>query len=177
MQQLQQGAKPREFADPAAMMRHYREVQARTWSPRPVRPAPQPRDAAVAEAPAQPAPEAAAAEPVDAFWPVRLAPGAFLGDLRKWGPQRKTALRIIAQVAACHRLTVEDILGPSRKAPVIAARQDAMVEVFLARTDLSFPMIGRVFHRDHSTVVHAVKRRGFLGARDTRTARAAAGSA
>lgn len=164
MQQVQQGAKPREFADAAAMMRHYREVQARTWAPRPA--LARPTAATAAEPAHEPAPAVEAATEPAAPWPIRLAPGAVLGDLRKWGPQRKPALRIIAQVAACHRLTVEDIIGPSRKAPIILARQDAMVEVFLARTDLSFPMIGRVFHRDHSTVVHTVKRRGLLRARD-----------
>lgn len=170
MQQLQQGAKAREFTDAAAMMRHYREIQARTWAPRTIQAPPRPRPADLVATPsaaqAPSAPEAETALEPSAPRPLRLAPGAFIGDLRKWGPQRKVALRIIAQVAACHGITVEEILGPSRKMAIITARQDAMVEVFLARPDLSFPMIGRIFHRDHSTVVHTVKRRGLLRARD-----------
>lgn len=177
MQQVQQGAKPREFADAAAMMRHYREIQARTWAPRPAQAPARLQVAAPAETAVQPAPAVEAALEAAAPWPVRLAPGAFLGDLRKWGPQRKAALRIIAQVAACHGFTVEDILGPSRKVPIIIARQDAMVEVFLHRLDLTLPMIGRIFHRDHSTVVHAVKRRGHLRSRDALRAAAEARAA
>lgn len=170
MQQVQQGAKPREFTDVDAMMRHYREIQARTWAPRLVQVPPRPKAARPAEFPAQPAPVVEVApEPVGP-WPVRLAPGAFLGDLHNWGPRRTPALRIIAQVAACHGFTVDDILGPSRKGPIITARQDAMIAVFLGRLDLTFPMIGRVFRRDHSTVVHAVKRRGLLRARDAQPA-------
>lgn len=176
MQQVQQGAKPREFADAAAMMRHYREVQARTWAPRPA-PAVRSKSATPAETPVQPAPLVEAAPEPAMPEPIRLAPGAVLGDLRNWGPRRKPALRIIAQVAACHGFTVEDILGPSRKAPIIIARQDAMIEVFLHRLDLTLPMIGRIFHRDHSTVVHAVKRRGHLRSRDALRAAAEARAA
>ena len=55
-------------------------------------------------------------------------------------------------------LSVDAILSPSRSAPVARARQLAM---FLTRelTELSLPAIARAFNRrDHTTVMHAIRR-------------------
>lgn len=72
--------------------------------------------------------------------------------------------RIIAQVAAWHGLTYSDIIGPGRTAPLVLARQDAMVAVDLAvrarGTTLSLPALGRIFKRDHTTLLHSLRKRG-----------------
>ena len=79
---------------------------------------------------------------------------------------------IIAQVAAKHGVTVEDILGPSVKRRCARPRFEAMYrvrnEVWL-RTWASSPKspanycrIADWFGRDHSTVMRAIMRHGEL---------------
>ena len=65
---------------------------------------------------------------------------------------------IVAATASLYGYTPEDLAGPSRRQPLVMARQTAM---YLCRdlTDLSLPKIGRVFGgRDHTTVLHAVEK-------------------
>jgi chromosomal replication initiator protein len=65
---------------------------------------------------------------------------------------------IIAATAAATGLSPTDLIGPSRRQPLVRARQTAM---YLCRelTDLSLPKIGRAFGgRDHTTVMHALDR-------------------
>jgi chromosomal replication initiator protein len=54
-------------------------------------------------------------------------------------------------------IPVEDICGPKRAAHIALARA---VAIYVARdmTDQSLPQIGRYFGRDHSTVLHAIRR-------------------
>lgn len=65
-----------------------------------------------------------------------------------------TIPQIIEITADVHGLTADDLRGPSRLRPIAWARQEAM---YVAREvgDHSFPVIGRAFSRDHSTVKHA----------------------
>ena len=52
----------------------------------------------------------------------------------------------------------EDIIGQRRHRPLVTARQIAMY-VFRELTELSYPAIAREFGgRDHTTVIHAVKK-------------------
>ena len=52
--------------------------------------------------------------------------------------------------------SVEDIIGPKRQRPLVAARQVGMY-VFRELTEYSFPAIAKVFgDRDHTTVMYAV---------------------
>ena len=51
------------------------------------------------------------------------------------------------------RTTVEEVRGRDRKAGPAARRM--MVCALLRRRRLSFPVIGRLVNRDHSTVIHA----------------------
>ncbi|NNF11301.1 MAG: chromosomal replication initiator protein DnaA [Acidimicrobiia bacterium] len=65
---------------------------------------------------------------------------------------------IISATAAACGLSPADLIGPSRRQPLVRARQTAM---YLCRelTDLSLPKIGRAFGgRDHTTVMHALDR-------------------
>ena len=73
-------------------------------------------------------------------------------------PQTRTLTEI--QAAACQHFNIspEELLSSSRTARVAWPRQVAM---YLARelTDESLPAIGRHFgRRDHTTVIHAVRR-------------------
>lgn len=80
--------------------------------------------------------------------------------------------RIIQFVADRHRITFEQITSKSRKRKYAHPRQEAMWEL---RQDgrWSFPQIGRLFHRDHTTAIHACrqveKRRAENLARDLAT--------
>lgn len=53
------------------------------------------------------------------------------------------------------RFTIADLRSASRVRGVVAARQEAMYQVRMIRPDLSFPVIGKWFRRDHTTVLHA----------------------
>lgn len=69
--------------------------------------------------------------------------------------------QIIKEVADKHGLTYKDIIGKSRKAPIVAARYEAIEAVHRAKPKLSLNGIGKQFcDRDHSTILHALKKRG-----------------
>ena len=71
-------------------------------------------------------------------------------------PRRITAKQIISLSAAHFGFTVDELCGPSRRRPLVIARQIAMY-LFRELTDYSYPAIGREFgDRDHTTVIHAV---------------------
>ena len=66
--------------------------------------------------------------------------------------------QIQARVAAEFDISPAELLGSSRAASPVRARQ---VAIFLTRelTDLSLPQIGRLFGgRDHSTILSSVRR-------------------
>jgi hypothetical protein len=69
-----------------------------------------------------------------------------------------SARRIVVEVAERHGLAVEDILGPRRSGPLIAARHEAMAEVYTRCPALTLPQIGVLFNRDHTTVLSALKK-------------------
>lgn len=73
-------------------------------------------------------------------------------------PRQVTARQILDTTAQYYSLSVEDICGPSRRRPLVAARQTAMY-LFRELTDYSFPAIAREFgDRDHTTVMHAQRK-------------------
>lgn len=63
-----------------------------------------------------------------------------------------TPEQIIAEVADEFGYTVDELVGPSKARAVSTARSVAMYAV-RKKTDLSFPEIGKLFNRDHSTIV------------------------
>ena len=65
--------------------------------------------------------------------------------------------RIVARVASVYGVKPKDVLGPCRQREVLLPRHVAM---YLARliAKLSYPQIGTAFGRDHSTVLHAVRK-------------------
>jgi chromosomal replication initiator protein len=73
-------------------------------------------------------------------------------------PRKVTADQILEATARAFDLSIDQICGPSRRRPLVAARQTAMY-LFRALTDFSYPQIALVFGgRDHTTVMHAQKK-------------------
>ena len=65
--------------------------------------------------------------------------------------------KVLKAVSDFYGLKISEIKGKSRIADLVKARQVAM---FLARSiiRLSFPSIGRIFHRDHTTALYAFEK-------------------
>jgi chromosomal replication initiator protein len=73
-------------------------------------------------------------------------------------PRRITAQQILSTTADHFGFDVEELCGPSRRRPLVLARQIGMY-VFRELTDFSYPAIAREFGgRDHTTVIHAVEK-------------------
>jgi chromosomal replication initiator protein len=73
-------------------------------------------------------------------------------------PRQVTAKQILEATASAFDLSVAEICGPSRRRPLVAARQTAMY-LFRDLTEYSYPAIAREFgDRDHTTVMHAQKK-------------------
>lgn len=65
--------------------------------------------------------------------------------------------RIIADVLVNFpNVTMAEILGASKVRRLIESRHACMKAVYSLRRDLSLPQIGKVFNRDHTTIMHAV---------------------
>jgi chromosomal replication initiator protein len=78
---------------------------------------------------------------------------------------------LLNEMAVILGFSVEALRGKSRQRPLVTARQMAMY-VFRELTDLSYPAIARLFGgRDHTTVIHAVRRIEALKAEDPSIAR------
>jgi chromosomal replication initiator protein len=84
-----------------------------------------------------------------------------LGDiLLASEPRRITPKLVIATAADQFGFTVDELCSPTRKRPLVEARQIAMY-VMRELTELSYPSIGEQFGgRDHTTVLHAVNKIG-----------------
>lgn len=88
-----------------------------------------------------------------------LTPADLENIVRTGGADRPPGCReILGEVARGLNLRPEDILGGKRRPDLVLARQVAM---YLCRQKLglSYPELGRAFGgRDHSTVIHAIKK-------------------
>ncbi len=67
---------------------------------------------------------------------------------------------LIAKAAEANGVTYDAVMSRARPRNVCSARFDAIAAVASAYPDMSFPRLGRIFGRDHSTVVHALMMRG-----------------
>ena len=89
--------------------------------------------------------------------PARLG-GPFGRHRGERTPSGDGQAEILEATASAFDLSVADICGPSRRRPLVAARQTAMY-LFRDLTDYSYPAIAREFgDRDHTTVMHAQKK-------------------
>ena len=73
---------------------------------------------------------------------------------------RTEAQQIIADIAHKHGLTYADIVGKSRRRRIIEARFDAVAAVKTARPMMSLNQLGRLFRRDHTSALAALRKRG-----------------
>ena len=82
-----------------------------------------------------------------------------LGDLiSSNAPRPITPELIFEQTTEMYGFSKEELIGGSRRRPLVTARQVAMY-IFRELTDLSYPGIAREFGgRDHTTVIHAVEK-------------------
>ena len=71
---------------------------------------------------------------------------------------RETIRAMIAAEAKAAGLSLADVLGPSRRRSVVSVRHRAIRLVHAAYPNKSFPEIGRIFARDHATVMYALGR-------------------
>lgn len=69
-----------------------------------------------------------------------------------------TAKAIVSQVADKYGLTFEDIIGRKRTWNLLPARLVALDEVNLKFPQWSTPQLGRLFNRDHSTIVYTLQK-------------------
>lgn len=82
------------------------------------------------------------------------------GDTYLVSHAREDAAPLIEQVAARHGLTLATIFDQDRRPHVVVARQEAIAAVHRQFPAWSYPVLGKVFRRDHSTVMHALRRGG-----------------
>ncbi len=78
-----------------------------------------------------------------------------LADIGSAGSRQVTSDLILRETSSYYDVTIEDLLGPSRRRPLVSSRQVCM---YLHRelTDLSLPAIGDIFgNRDHTTILYA----------------------
>lgn len=64
---------------------------------------------------------------------------------------------LIEQVAAYYSLDPRDLVGHNRSKRLVRARHVCFY-VMRKRFGLSYPQIGQIMHRDHSTVIYAVEK-------------------
>ncbi len=74
------------------------------------------------------------------------------------GPALPSVAEIIKATAMRHRITVGALLGRGRTRPVVAARHEAITLAHAARPDFSMPALGRIFRRDHTAILHALRK-------------------
>lgn len=92
---------------------------------------------------------------------------------RQWRPKNKArapvwkkehAALLVEQVAFWHGITVREVMGRGRSWAVVAARFDAIAAVYvncsIAGRKYRQTELGRLFDRDHATIIQALKQRG-----------------
>ncbi|KQZ81888.1 hypothetical protein ASD64_09030 [Mesorhizobium sp. Root157] len=76
-------------------------------------------------------------------------------------PPLPSVAAIIRDTAERTGVHVSDILGHRMARGIVAARREAMAAAYQQRPDLSLPQLAKLFGgRDHTTILHAVRRAG-----------------
>lgn len=79
-------------------------------------------------------------------------------EAMKEAPPSPRSIIVLTEIG--HGLPEGSITGTSRKVPVVKARFEAIAKVREARPDLSLPALGRIFRRDHTTILYALRKVG-----------------
>jgi len=147
--------KPAEAVATLADVERARDAHARLWSRVPAAPA-------KSRKPAQAAPHARDWMPVASPNTIQETPGA------EALPKPRITVSLIIQVVCDHyNLSRDELLSQRRNQSVVVPRQ---IAAYLAKiiTTVSLTDIGRRFgDRDHTTIMHAVRKVGALAASDT----------
>lgn len=67
----------------------------------------------------------------------------------------------LTEVAERYKLTTQEILCKGRTRRIVYPRNEAIYEIAIA-TKLSFPQIGKIFNKDHTTIIHGIRRHAEL---------------
>jgi hypothetical protein len=144
----------RTFSSADELRAHYRAVRARLF-PQAVVARP---TLVLASEPPQPTPEPGPPEPAS----------------ERTVAERLSVRAIIDRVAAEHKVGTKDILGPSRRSHVVAARWQAIAAVHKAFPTKGMPWLGEKFGLDHTSALNALQKLGLrahrpdlVGARPT----------
>ena len=90
-----------------------------------------------------------------------LSPPSVIGDplFDKWPDHQPPAtyLTILRDVAKKHETTVSAMTGASHSRAIMPARREAIARMFL-ELGMSLMKIGRRMNRDHTTILHALRR-------------------
>ena len=67
---------------------------------------------------------------------------------------REETMPDIGQIARQHGLTSHDLIGKRRIAKIVTARKECYV--LLRSRGMTYPQIGRIFNRHHTTIIDAM---------------------
>lgn len=67
------------------------------------------------------------------------------------------ARQIMRECCSKYEITMQEMLGPKRFVTIVRARQEAAFRMS-KETQLSLPQIARKLHKDHTTILHAIRR-------------------
>ena len=82
----------------------------------------------------------------------------FIDDINSWIEFPVAKHRpIVRHICEMWNVRIDDVLGPRRAAQLTKARHHAIYEVARQCPWLSYPAIGRIFNRDHSSCISAVR--------------------
>lgn len=88
------------------------------------------------------------------------------GLVRAYSPRirvtRRVADEILDEVCSEYAVRRQELLGVSRTAGIVEARHDAMWRFRQCRNEYGdplygYPELGRIFNRDHTTIIHGVR--------------------
>lgn len=65
--------------------------------------------------------------------------------------------RILHEVCAAHGITVAMVVGDRRFAPIVRCRREIAARL-ASETDMSFPRIGLILNKDHTSIIMAIRR-------------------
>ncbi|NTS31376.1 hypothetical protein HQ945_08935 [Phyllobacterium sp. BT25] len=78
----------------------------------------------------------------------------------EYNSDKPSGAAIVEFNARKHGLKVDDLKGDRRIRTIVEAKYDAIEDLHRKRPDLSLPEIGRLLNKDHTTVLHALRKRG-----------------
>ena len=72
--------------------------------------------------------------------------------------QRDKASAIVDEVCAKRQLDRIEVLSDRRSSDVAQARHEIWHRIYSELPNYSLPMIGRLFNRDHTTILHGIRK-------------------